>query len=191
MADPAVEVVCAGCNKPIAKTDTILTAMSKKYHKACWKCVHCNKELVGSFYKHPDGAWCNECHGATAPKKPTDPCPVCSQPITESSWATFSGKGYHNACFVCATCKKPLPGIKFWTVDNAWYCADDYNAKFSKECHVCHEKLKVELSEEGVEALGVTFHPKCFACVTCHTVLNPDESFYPLNGMPVCPKCRP
>ncbi len=75
---------------------------------------------------------------------------------------------FHKECFVCAECHTQLHGKQFQCnpADQKFYCSEDYNQKFVRECRGCHKKIstgKIITSQ----SLDASYHPDCFVCVVC------------------------
>lgn len=55
----------------------------------------------------------------------------------------------------------------------------------TKKCSSCQKQLS---QFESVDVLGLSFHPKCFTCSTCSTVLTPETFRQSPEGEFLCPK---
>ena len=60
------------------ETSVVVTALGSKWHKACFTCTTCAKQLVGAQYFNVDGkAYCGPCaEKATAEPPPPKTAPV-------------------------------------------------------------------------------------------------------------------
>ncbi|KAJ3274130.1 hypothetical protein HDV01_003413 [Terramyces sp. JEL0728] len=89
-------------------------------------------------------------------------CALCSEPIT-SGGQVLGNKYYHSDHYNCNKCKKQLRGLLTFDRDKLLWCEKDYHQTFSAQCGYCKEPVK----DEGIEALGMTFHEDHFFCAMC------------------------
>ncbi|RCH88717.1 hypothetical protein CU097_005933 [Rhizopus azygosporus] len=69
-------------------------------------CSCCSKTLDYTTILEDGVPYCRQCHLKLYNK---GQCPACNEPISEhDSWIEHANKKWHNACFVCFNCKKPL-----------------------------------------------------------------------------------
>ena len=64
-----------------------------------------------------------------------------------------------------AACKRSLVGESFFVRDGQYLCANDYREKFGVRCAACQEWVEGEVSQ----ALGHSFHRRCFLCFACRS----------------------
>lgn len=98
----------------------------------------------------------------------------------------FTGKSWHEGCFVCVQCRKPLGTEPFfekdgqvssslrvplrpWSLNSASrlaqpYCSEDYHNSFSDKCAKCQQTIKTKC----VTAMGRSWHDHCFVCTHCN-----------------------
>merc|ERR1712213_42487 len=105
---------------------------------------------------------------------------------------------FHPNCYKCCICGINLSNreVPFTTdEDNRIYCQNCYNQKFAPKCYECKEPIAPKVGETSVPrltALGNDYHPDCFKCVDCKTVLNSSEGkkCYPKENEPLCLDCN-
>ncbi|XKL66403.1 hypothetical protein PGB90_009823 [Kerria lacca] len=94
-------------------------------------------------------------------------------------------KYFHIGCFKCRACNNSLAQGGFFYKDNNYYCKNDYQRMFGTKCAVCYEYVEGEV----VNALGNTYHQKCFKCARCRQTF-PGGEKVTYNGKEVlCAKC--
>eukprot|EP00004_Rigifila_ramosa_P009938 TRINITY_DN2170_c0_g1_i2.p1 TRINITY_DN2170_c0_g1~~TRINITY_DN2170_c0_g1_i2.p1 ORF type:complete len:326 (-),score=32.91 TRINITY_DN2170_c0_g1_i2:34-1011(-) len=136
---------------------------------------------------------------ASAPAAPEELCGVCGREImaTQRSTAALNQK-FHSGCLTCRDCSAAL-------IDTVAF----HNGK--PVCQACHAKAtrgksasssadtssacagcKGILSsvETTVKALDAAWHPNCFTCCECKTVLSASAPFAINQGKPFCNACR-
>ena len=67
--------------------------------------------LGKGIYKHNGHVYDDDCYTMFFAKK----CAKCYRPITgDVKGVMYDGRSFHNDCFLCAGCRKPLSGGKFF-----------------------------------------------------------------------------
>eukprot|EP01117_Protostelium_nocturnum_P003688 TRINITY_DN1496_c0_g1_i1.p1 TRINITY_DN1496_c0_g1~~TRINITY_DN1496_c0_g1_i1.p1 ORF type:complete len:1155 (+),score=559.92 TRINITY_DN1496_c0_g1_i1:114-3578(+) len=108
--------LCAACNKAI--TDSGVNAMGKAWHEDCFHCNVCKEPISGSFNFKDGKLYCLP-HFAEANAKI---CAGCSQVIS-GQFLKAVNKEWHQACFVCTTCKSPFTS-GFFEKNGMPHCRD-------------------------------------------------------------------
>lgn len=103
---------CQVCKK--ACYGKYLNIDGKPAHKACFKCVSCDKNLAGqSYFLDAQGDWmCAECYNFIKGKRAIvrQDCPVCDKPMRGGqATAIYNHVKYHADCLTCNQpgCKEP------------------------------------------------------------------------------------
>uniref|UniRef100_A0A0R3RJY9 LIM domain-containing protein n=1 Tax=Elaeophora elaphi TaxID=1147741 RepID=A0A0R3RJY9_9BILA len=106
-------------------------------------------------------------------RKPIGICDLCGKAVMEELDATCAlGQLYHQNCFTCDMCGRTLRGKKFYKTRGKKYCEEDYLYSGMHEtvdrCFACsHFIMDVVL-----QALGRSYHPRCFRCEKCKSCLD-------------------
>lgn len=108
-------------------------------------------------------------------------CELCSKPIIGRS-IKVENSVWHISCFACTHCKKSLLSQAWCKHEDKPYCKEDYQNLFSMRCARCNSIL----NDKYLNALDRNWHPGCFVCHKCETVLG---AFEEVNGEPTCPSC--
>merc|ERR1712192_313257 len=92
-------------------------------------------------------------------------CAACGSSIEESA-VLAGGETFHQACFTCSTCQKPIAGKFFTEPDGRFLCEHDYQ-QMREKCDHC----KLPLLDRVLTAMEKKFHPACFRCGLCDVAL--------------------
>ena len=101
--------LCKNCYKGIQ--GVVVTYEGGTYHPDCFSCSMCNGSLSGTTFQWHEGKKvCQSCFREWLAKR----CGKCNQLIVGNvQFVNYEDKTYHNECFVCYKCRKPLSGLKF------------------------------------------------------------------------------
>ncbi|KAL1459833.1 hypothetical protein WDU94_011786 [Cyamophila willieti] len=91
---------------------------------------------------------------------------------------------WHPQHFRCSHCHIPISTQKFHIHNDRPYCVEDYAFLFLKKCQGC----KLTIKDVVVTALGHTWHPDHFVCVSCGTKLL-YKGFYEKEDNAFCTDC--
>ena len=96
---------CAGCRRVITEDDKWVHALNRDFHRACFKCATCDKQLGdGKYFEQGDRAVCEPCQIASQAT-----CPKCSKPVRPEQAAVKALEStWHVNCFECTGCHKKL-----------------------------------------------------------------------------------
>eukprot|EP01091_Cochliopodium_minus_P002246 TRINITY_DN12110_c0_g1_i1.p1 TRINITY_DN12110_c0_g1~~TRINITY_DN12110_c0_g1_i1.p1 ORF type:complete len:239 (+),score=29.73 TRINITY_DN12110_c0_g1_i1:23-739(+) len=167
--------ICFTCKKSI--TSQKLNAMGKLYHPEHFQCVNCESVLnMNKFYEKEGKPYCENCNKNMFSAL----CAHCNQPINGKSTIAI-GKKWHPEHFVCTTCKAPFTNGQFFEIDGYPYCKEHVSSSNSKACGKCNQTIEGNY----VNAIGKTWHQKCFTCNNCSKAFS-NGQFFEMNGMPYC-----
>lgn len=114
-------------------------------------------------------------------------CANCTARLT-SSFFTRSGINYCKECIEilnpCSTCGKAIAAGTKYAIDGEGKIHHTTCLNRKKVCVKCDKPI----TEVEVKALGNIFHPDCFRCKECNSLL--EGTFINVNGNPVCVACR-
>lgn len=101
--------LCKNCYKGIE--GTVVTYEGGTYHPDCFVCSMCRNGLSGTTFQFHEGKKvCQSCFREWLAKR----CGKCHQLIVGNvQFVNYEDKTFHNECFVCFRCRKPLAGLKF------------------------------------------------------------------------------
>jgi len=114
---------CARCGKPCKGRS--ITALGKTWHNDHFTCHICNEPFVGSNFFENDGLPYCLTHYV---ENFGDRCAECHTPIVTGG-QKFMSKAFHDDCFKCGSCTKPLKIGEFI----AW--------EGKPLCKVCYKKI--------------------------------------------------
>lgn len=66
--------------------------------------------------------------------------------LTGSKILEFDGSSWHEDCFVCHSCEKPIGGEAFVPNKNQYYCVPCYEDRFTPRCSHCNKVRSASLS---------------------------------------------
>lgn len=108
-------------------------------------------------------------------------CKGCSKKINEGA-VLVEGENWHQECFVCAKCSKPL-SKSFRRHDGAVYCEDDYKEYFADRCNGCGFAIT---TGSKLTAVGVKWHDECFVCCECKERISRKGAMCVIDGAVYC-----
>uniref|UniRef100_A0A8C1HG21 Four and a half LIM domains protein 1 n=1 Tax=Cyprinus carpio carpio TaxID=630221 RepID=A0A8C1HG21_CYPCA len=156
---------CVECRRPISTDSKELHHKGQYWHSDCFRCAKCYKNLAKeSFTSKDDRILCGTCSSREdAPR-----CHGCYKPIlagTEN--VEYKGNSWHDECFICYQCQKPIGSKSFIAKNNNIYCNLCHEKKFAKQCACC----KKPITTGGVNYQDQPWHSECFVCSSCRKPL--------------------
>uniref|UniRef100_A0A8C9RVV4 Four and a half LIM domains 5 n=2 Tax=Scleropages formosus TaxID=113540 RepID=A0A8C9RVV4_SCLFO len=113
---------CCACKKAI--TTGGVTYQDKPWHRECFLCIGCRKQLAGQRFTSRDNyPYCLDCFSNLYAKK----CVGCTKPITSlagAKYISFEERQWHSECFSCMQCSVSLVGRGFLTHRDDVLCTD-------------------------------------------------------------------
>lgn len=112
---------CAGCKAPIR--DVVVVALNQTWHKDHFVCITCGTRLASKgFFEKENNPFCQQCYeDKFCPK-----CNECELSITDTAVIAL-GKKWHQDCFKCKNCQKPVMDSTFEVICNRPICANCIN----------------------------------------------------------------
>ncbi|XP_018333718.1 transforming growth factor beta-1-induced transcript 1 protein-like [Agrilus planipennis] len=170
--------ICASCNAPIS--NKILSALGNHYHPEHFTCHNCKQPIGDEKFQQHDGfPYCGDCYTHKFAKK----CHACKLPIKNKIIKALDVT-WHEDCFACTICKKPLTGTSFAEKDGNPFCEKDYNEHFADRCKDCGKPI----TDQAIIALDAKWHQKCFKCLKCKKPIT-KTTFQVEDGHPLCGDC--
>ncbi|KAI5291847.1 hypothetical protein KEM54_005283 [Ascosphaera aggregata] len=187
---------CDSCHKPIA--GRVVTACNNRFHPHCFTCYHCHTPLeCVAFYQEPE-AKRQERLAATTSRDPetlmqrfychldfhelfSPRCKSCKTPI-EGEVVVACGAQYHVGHFFCAECGDPFsPTTPFIEKDGHAWCVGCHSRRTSPRCMGCKQLV---MDDMIINALGGSWHSKCFKCCECGETISHESGFFVREGPP-------
>ncbi|NXB76270.1 FHL2 protein, partial [Donacobius atricapilla] len=101
-----------------------VTYREQPWHKECFVCTECKKQLSGQrFTSRDEFAYCLSCFCNLYAKK----CAGCTNPISGlggTKYISFEERQWHNDCFNCKKCSLSLVGRGFLTERDDIFCPE-------------------------------------------------------------------
>ncbi|XP_026511992.1 four and a half LIM domains protein 5 [Terrapene carolina triunguis] len=101
-----------------------VTYHDQPWHKECFLCAGCKKQLSGQkFISKDDHPYCLDCFRKLYAKK----CAACNKPITAlggAKFISFEERQWHSDCFNCVKCSISLVGQGFLTQQDDILCRE-------------------------------------------------------------------
>jgi len=177
------ELLCCKCGKPIVKD--YVKALDRVFHSECFVCGRCGANIYGKqFFSGPNNIpLCQACVDAIRLAH-TPVCSKCKQPITDSQYVSSPNGSYHQSCFICHHCNKPL-STQYHCRDGNLYCPNDYALLFGHACAACGNPIMGQY----LEVDNKQYHMQCFICRGCHRDISHSPFLrFPTGGF-LCPEC--
>eukprot|EP00053_Salpingoeca_punica_P013736 m.124405 g.124405 ORF g.124405 m.124405 type:complete len:667 (+) comp16289_c0_seq1:83-2083(+) len=152
--------VCVKCNKAVERP---VVVNAKTYHSECLTCEVCKKIITRSVYEMDSKFYCTEHYQERYGKR----CAKCNESLTGKVIVAL-GKEYHEACFLCSECTKPIAGSGGFVIKgDAFVCADCSRAK--NQCSSCGLAIAANALRD---VQGLRLHADCVKCHTCKIQLS-------------------
>uniref|UniRef100_A0A8C6L2N6 Four and a half LIM domains 1 n=1 Tax=Nothobranchius furzeri TaxID=105023 RepID=A0A8C6L2N6_NOTFU len=136
-------------------------------------CFYCREDLGGKRFVRSEGRpVCVRCHT----KFCANSCVECHRPISELS---HKGRYWHEECFRCAKCYKPLAKEPFNTKDDRIMCVRCCSKEDGRSCFCCGETVVYK---------GKSWHDECFICCGCKQPMG-SQSFLSKESDVYCTPC--
>ncbi|KAJ3188305.1 hypothetical protein HDU85_005456 [Gaertneriomyces sp. JEL0708] len=171
----ALQLVCAGCNKPIYTRPVY--ALGQAWHENHLRCYACRQPIQGNPFEHDNKVYCAaDYESLVAPK-----CHECHEPIQGETICALDNT-FHRDCFVCKSCKAPFPDKSFYVFGNDPFCRLCYHTENNSICGSCEEPIEGPCAE--VLELNKRYHPECWCCCVCRMPLT--STYYSFGQKPYC-----
>lgn len=176
---------CFGCDELIF-TGEYTIAMNKCWHLGHFRCNECDVSITGKqFIVKDEKPVCADCFD----RRFANECDYCHNKIGPDSKDVYTAddRHWHEMCFKCDMCRKPLRSDgKFTFYKDQILCIDCYTNNFQKMCEGCGHVI--ESGSARLEYDGGYWHEECFKCVVCQEAIG-TSAFVPKDGVFYCPNC--
>ncbi|XP_072498982.1 four and a half LIM domains protein 5 isoform X2 [Notamacropus eugenii] len=174
--------ICEECKQTIGYDSKDLSYKNRHWHEGCFKCAKCNLSLMEKPFAVKDEVLlCTDCYANEYSSK----CFQCKKTIMPGSRKIeFQGNEWHETCFVCQSCQKPIGTDPIVTRDNKNYCVPCFEKQFALHCKSC----KKVITTGGITYHDQPWHKDCFVCTGCKKKLF-GESFVSKDNNPYCQDC--
>eukprot|EP00794_Sanderia_malayensis_P005528 gene5528-6213_t len=178
---------CGKCNKICV--GEVLFAHNEYFHKDCFKCKACTKNLLTSgFYSYENEIYCSNDYQRLFGIN----CRGCGK-LVEGEVVTIMEDSFHQDCFSCARCRTLFPPGAKISFDGENYLCDNCIQDIENEmqqsptiestCAGCGSEIK---SGQALLALDSQWHLWCFTCHKCGCLLSGE--YMGRDGVPYCEK---
>jgi len=173
---------CDECGKIIGIDSKDLSYKEKHWHESCFLCYKCRGSLVDKqFGSKADRIYCGPCYDAQFASR----CDACGDVFKAGmKKMEYKSRQWHEKCFVCCTCKKPIGTKSFIPKEHDIYCAGCYEDKFATKCIKCNKVI----AAGGVTYRNEPWHRECFTCTNCTKSLA-GQRFTSRDDKPYCAEC--
>ncbi|XP_038822729.1 four and a half LIM domains protein 3-like isoform X2 [Salvelinus namaycush] len=130
---------CQKCKELIAHNARELFYEDRHYHEHCFRCFRCDRSLADEpFTSQEEALLCNDCYRNEFSSK----CVACDKTVMPGSKKLeYGGSAWHEDCFVCHGCEKPIGGQSFIPDKDDYYCVPCYEGRFTPRCSRCKKGL--------------------------------------------------
>ncbi|XP_065667450.1 testin isoform X2 [Hydra vulgaris] len=175
---------CFECKQPISPESKDFFVKDRHYHKECLVCSSCKKALESQTFSFVnERPLCHACRGVDPEKSKF--CKSCEKPFLPEEKKVGVGENYfHERCFLCTECQKPIGSQKFIRkADGRRLCNDCFETT-AKPCFKCKELIR----GSSIKFEENMYHTKCFFCENCKKELG-GAQFYKYETNPYCDDC--
>ncbi|XP_029622729.1 four and a half LIM domains protein 2 isoform X3 [Salmo trutta] len=147
-------------------------------------CHYCKESLLGNKYvMKEDTQYCTKCYENLF----SNCCEVCSLPIgCNCKDLSYKDCHWHEQCFKCAKCSRPLAEKPFAAKDEQLLCTECYSHEYSSKCSTC--KKTIMPGSRKMDYKGNSWHETCFLCHRCQQPIG-TKSFIPKDNGYFCVSC--
>lgn len=173
---------CQECKEVIGHNAKELFYEDRFYHEHCFRCSRCERSLADEPFTSQDlGLVCSDCYCNDFSSK----CVSCDKTVMPGSrMLQYDGSTWHEDCFTCHGCQKPIGAEAFIPDKNNYYCVPCHEGRFAPQCSHC----KKALTKGGVTYRDQVWHKDCFLCGGCGAPLA-GQPFTSQGEAPFCIKC--
>ncbi|XP_038124578.1 four and a half LIM domains protein 3-like [Cyprinodon tularosa] len=173
---------CHECKETIGHHEKELMHENRSFHERCFRCFSCDRSLADESFIQQGGALiCSDCYCSQCSSK----CAACSQPVMPGSrMLEYEGSAWHEDCFLCHGCKKPIAAEAFIPDDSNFFCVSCYEQRVAPRCSLCRKAV----TKGGVKFQEEVWHKDCFLCCGCSAPLA-GQSFTSQGDSPYCVRC--
>ncbi|XP_013854922.1 four and a half LIM domains protein 3 isoform X4 [Austrofundulus limnaeus] len=174
---------CHECRGAISHNDKELSYEDRFYHELCFRCVRCERSLAGEAFTCQDQALlCSSCFCSS---QVWSRCAACDGAMTPGSrMLEYGGAAWHQTCFLCHGCQKPIGSEGFVPDSSRFYCVPCYERQVAPRCSRCNKAL----TKGGVTYRDQVWHKDCFLCSGCRAPLA-NQPFTSQEESPFCITC--
>jgi len=135
----------------------------KPYHEWCLTCDMCKVSIAGKLVKKKDNKIiCEDCFRQHYLPK----CSHCNQAFQQGDERIlYDNQIFHQKCFVCTDCKKPVDKNKFYKSENTLKCYPCFSRRRNSLpvgaiCPACGKVI----TDGAVAFRNKNYHKGCFVC---------------------------
>lgn len=108
---------CSACVRALDPTEETVLSMGKKWHKTCFVCSECKKEIRGPFVNNNGVPRCLSCQpklqvcarcGFSSDSTFLCSFLTCSEKSIDGSFLQIGSNAYHAKCFTCHLCSNQM-----------------------------------------------------------------------------------
>jgi hypothetical protein len=173
---------CEQCKTIIGTDSKDLSYKDLHWHEKCFQCSVCTTSLVDQpFATNNNRLYCALCHDNHFAAR----CDKCSQVFRAGMKKyEYNGKQWHEHCFLCKECLKPITSSSFVPREEHIVCIPCYEQRYAQRCTKCNQVI----STGGVTYKNTSWHRECFVCTHCKKMLA-GEKFTSQEDKPYCSEC--
>ncbi|KAG8444750.1 hypothetical protein GDO86_009791 [Hymenochirus boettgeri] len=173
--------ICEGCKKIIQCDSKDLAYKDSHWHETCFRCDRCSHSLVEKPFAAKDELLlCIECYSNEYSSK----CVGCKSSIMPGSRKMEYKGNWHETCFACQSCLKPIGNKPFISKEFSIYCMPCYEKQYASQCKSCRKAIITG----GISVEEQPWHSECFVCTSCKKKLA-GEKFTSRDECPYCMDC--
>ncbi|CAG5866127.1 unnamed protein product [Menidia menidia] len=163
---------CHHCREAIGHDAQELLYQDRHFHLQCFRCSRCRRSLADQPIScQDDQLLCSICSQAQ--------CVACSRSVPPGSrMLKYEGSTWHEDCFLCRGCQKPIGAAAFVPDQDGFYCQPCHEDRLPR-CGLCRKAL----TRGGVAYQDQVWHRDCFLCWGCRAPLA-GQPFVPQGGGP-------
>lgn len=173
---------CSECERAIGVDTKDLAYKDRHWHEHCFLCSVCRMSLVDKpFGTKNTKIYCGNCYDQSFGER----CCQCEEVFKAGTKKLeYKERQWHDKCFCCAACQRPIGTGSFVPKDDEIYCARCYENRFALRCQACQGAITVG----GISYKQTPYHRDCFVCAQCNATLA-GQKFSMKDARPYCAAC--
>eukprot|EP01103_Thecamoeba_quadrilineata_P017780 TRINITY_DN645_c0_g1_i1.p1 TRINITY_DN645_c0_g1~~TRINITY_DN645_c0_g1_i1.p1 ORF type:complete len:1146 (+),score=176.98 TRINITY_DN645_c0_g1_i1:558-3995(+) len=169
------ETQCPACHTRLGSSPTLM-ALGTEWHKKCFTCASCSKQLATDYFELHSRPYCEPCAKRETRKEKS----LREENTIQNNQSTASEK-------VAPTLSSSTSSSASSSTPSSTSTTSSKEENDENICSRCNQKL----GDKRIRALGKRYHAECFVCCECRRPDSLSQGFTATStNEPLCPSCH-